>query len=357
MTTNPLQDACVSQLPELGETQPSMYAWSDWRGGCNGNKAIFPVDKTIDLNASGSKYGIGANDVDTIWVPPNVEVTVYPNWTNLSISPVKFDGTGHLGKDITYTGLFQMDTMDDSAKYIVDEKTGNRISLNDIDYIKSTITKPWETHLSECCSGVQTDKNQCGKYLPGSVKCSSYLLKCTGDTLKTDENCKAMCAADPKTCDKIKLPYCSKNPKDSYCSCIRVEEDKDYIAFKNTVVKKTGQGPRIGCSPFGKCNTGVDMIDIFLPASIIEDRKTPCDSFNSIVDQSITTAGSGNIVQTSQETGLNSDKNVNNQTPDTGMSTTTLLIILMFVLIVIGGVGGFLAMRKGKKKTDDEDSD
>jgi len=72
------QGNCLVKIPAIGRNQPPVLAWSDWRGGCNGAQASYPIPYDMNL-CSNSSNGIGVNDIDTIYVPFNVEVSVDPD--------------------------------------------------------------------------------------------------------------------------------------------------------------------------------------------------------------------------------------------------------------------------------------
>ncbi len=290
------QANCLVKIPPIGRNQPPVIAWSDWRGGCNGAQAVYPVPISRNL-CQNSDMGIGANDIDAIYVPPNVEVTVDYHCDRQE-NPVRFDGNNFLGQGINYPGLYQMDS-DQGQKFITDlYGNGNRISSNDIDVIHTYTKIPWDEHLNKCCKGEIQDPRKCGNFVAGNRECREFLSKCTAEDLKKNPGCQEMCRKDPVHCDQIKYAYCQKNPEDPWCSCMNVEKNEDYRKFANRVIEKTGQVPRIGCSPFGRCNTGVDLLDIFLPSTILSDRETPCQSYANYLDQSVTTAGNNNVVTT-----------------------------------------------------------
>lgn len=288
------QGNCLVKIPAIGRNQPPVLAWSDWRGGCNGAQASYPIPYDMNL-CSNSSNGIGANDIDTIYVPPNVEVSVDPD-CRYQRDPVRFDGTGYLGQGINYPGLYQMDT-DSGQKFIYDKyQNGKRISLNDIDVIHTRTIIPWDEHLNKCCRGEIQDQRLCGSYAAGKRECQEFLMKCSADDLKNNSGCQELCRRDPIQCDRIKFDFCQKNPSDPWCSCMNIDLNPDYQKFAQKVIDKTGQGPRIGCAPFGRCNTGIDLLNTFLPSTVLADRATPCPSYSSYLDQSVTTVGDNNVV-------------------------------------------------------------
>ena len=364
------QANCLKKIPAVGPNQPPVIAWSDWRDGCGGSEARFPMNVDVNLLYNTS-YGIGANDIDTIWVPPNVDVTVDYNG-NLMQNPVRFNGLGHLGQDITFTGLYQMDWENGDKKIYDIKNNGNSIGRQDIDVISTRINKPWTQHLNECCNGTQTNKDLCGTYKPGASVCKSFLSQCTADQLKNDLGCQTMCNADLAECDRIKLSHCNLHPEDPFCTCVNVESDPDYQKFASSVLKNTGQGPRMGCSPFGKCNTGVDLLNRFLPSYVIKDRETPCPSYQNYVDQAVTVSGSGNVTDVKQSTDIkipptvqtsggsggsnntnSSNNSVNQDGSDnsdankkSGFSMSTTMWLLLFVVCIIIGIVGYVMYGK-----------
>lgn len=356
------QDYCVARLPQIGETQPPVLAWSDHRGGCRGSTGTFPVPARADLRFGNMSYGIAQNDIDAMWVPPNVEVylngddELYHQRANIYV-----DGSHTAGSGINYPGLYQFDQNVQDIK-----PTGRFMEANDIDILTTATTKTWEEHLYGCCSNPNADVRTCGVYKPGAAVCKSRLAKCTGSKLKDDEGCQTMCRADPVACDKVKRQFCDANPSDRWCSCMNVESNPEFIALQNRIIQKTGQSPRLACSPFGRCMTGTDLTDIYLPKNIIDDRGNTCPSYTSYLDQSINTSGQGNIVTGTQSanqggaagtntsggsapgiaiqeqgTGgsnniVNFDQSLNASPPIIqGVSNQTLLIIVGFVLLVV----------------------
>lgn len=311
------QSHCASMLPEINETQPPVLAWGDYRGGCNGNKGTFPGEVDANLLYT-NRYGIGANDIDSMWIPPNMIATLSSNGENVAAGVVvSIDGSHTAGADINYPGLYQFDQ---GVPDIYGRNT--RIGLNDVDIVSTRIAKPWSDHLYSCCADAAADVRKCGQYKPGAAVCKSRLLTCTGDKLKTDEGCQNMCRSDPLTCDKIKKQYCDANPNDKWCSCMNVEQNADFIKLQDKIIQKTGQSPRLACSPFGRCMTGTDLVDIYLPKNIIDDRTNTCPSYSSYLDQSITTSGSGNIVNANQS-GSAGGGTGNNSAGTGGSSTST----------------------------------
>ncbi len=291
------QGNCLTKIPPIGRNQPSVLAWASWPGGCNGAQATYPADN-FDMNLCyNDSNGIGANDIDTIYVPPNVEVSVDEHCGHQD-KPVRFDGRGFLGQGINYPGLYQMDT-DNGQKFINDKYgNGNRISLNDIDIVHTRTTMTWDEHLNKCCKGEIEDPRLCGNYTAGKRECQEFLMKCSVDDLKNNSGCQEMCRKDPTQCDKIKYAFCNNpnNKNDPWCSCMNIDYDPAYQKFANKVIEKTGQGPRIGCAPFGRCNTGIDLLNVFIPSTVLQDRQTACPSYSSYMDQSVTTVGGNNVV-------------------------------------------------------------
>jgi len=335
---------CLNQIA-IGPNQPSVLAWSSWRegDGCGGAKATYPTNYDINL-CSSDRDGIGANDIDTIWVPPNVEVSVDYH-CEIQQNPVRFDGTGTLGQGVNYPGLYQMDD-DQGQKFIADKYgNGNRISLNDIDVVHTRITKPWDQHLYECCKGDITDDRLCGRYRSANRECQDYLSRCSVNDLKNNSGCQELCKRNPLVCDRMKFEYCSSNPNDSWCSCMNVERDPDYQKFAKKVMDKTGQGPRIGCSSFGRCNTGLDYVNIFLPSNVASDKNTPCPSYSTYLDQSVTTIGDNNVVTPTLEANINQPPSQPVPTPEViptpdqliqGLDNKYLLFIFIIFAIIVG---------------------
>lgn len=329
------QNNCVSQIPSFGETQPNVLAWADWRGGCKGSKGVFPINVDANLLFTG-QYGIGANDIDSLWVPPNVKVTLGTNGDDFNDNvSTTLDGNNTSGAGINYPGLYQLDqpALDVTGK-------ATRMGANDVDIVSTRAAYPWSEHLYKCCSGEITDARLCGQYKPGAAVCKSRLLTCTGEQLKNDEGCQTMCRADLTTCDKIKRGFCDLHPDDKYCTCMNVEDNPDYMKLEAEVIKKTGQAPRLGCSPFGRCMTGTDLLDLYLPKNIIDDKGTTCPSYSAYIDQSVTTSGDNNIVNTEQNAG-NDVKNSNTPAPEStdlikGISNKVLIIIIGLILLCIG---------------------
>lgn len=356
------QEYCVRQIPTIGETQPSVLAWSDFRGGCRGAKGTFPANG-VDTNLLYSdQYGIGANDIDSMWIPPNFRAALNTDGENPnSGTRITIDGTHTGGADINYPGLYQFDQGVGDV-----DGGGGRIWPNDVDIVSTRPTKPWSDHLYDCCANPAADVRLCGAYKPGAAVCKSRLQTCTGAKLKTDEGCQNMCRSDPTTCDKIKRQFCDANPNDRWCTCMNVEQNPDFMKLESKIIEKTGQSPRLACSPFGRCMTGTDLLDIYLPKNIIDDRRNTCPSYSSYLDQSVTTSGSGNIVNAAQtgnvggesQSGgsggagigiqdiptsgsnnvVNIEQTMNSDSIIKGINNQTLLIVLGFVLLVIAVV-------------------
>lgn len=354
------QETCVSRLPPIGETQPPVLAWPSWVGGCAGNTATFPANVDANILYT-NQYGIGANDIDAMWIPPNVVSTLSNNGSGVGgNTQIHIDGTHTAGGGINYPGLYQFE----QNVYDI-YGGGGYIGINDVDVVSNRTTQPWSDYLYSCCANPSADVRLCGAYKPGAAVCSSRLLTCTGDKLKTDEGCQNMCRSDPITCDKIKRKFCDANPNDKWCSCMNVEQNPDFIALENKIIQKTGQSPRLACSPFGRCMTGTDLLDIYLPKNIMDDRTNVCPSYSAYLDQSVTTSGTGNVVNTTQTgtaggnagsgasiglqgttTGgnnniVNTDLSLNSSPIITGISNQTLFLIIGFVLLVVAALWFF----------------
>jgi hypothetical protein len=289
------QADCLGRIPAFGEDQPNVMAWSDWRGGCHGAQGVFPANGGANLLYTDAS-GIGANDIDVMWIPPNVVSTLNTDGRNGGQGTViGINGLGTAGSEINYPGLYSFD------QGVADQYgRGTRMGLNDVDIVSNATTRPWADHLYDCCSGQITDTRLCGNYQPGAAVCKSRLQSCDGGKLKTDDSCQTMCRADPVTCDKVKYKFCVDHPTDRFCSCMNVEDNPDYQKLESRIIAKTGQAPRLACSPFGRCQTGTDLLDIYLPTTILNDRANVCPSYSSYLDQSVTTTGSGNVVNTTQ---------------------------------------------------------
>lgn len=319
------QANCLLKIPKITRTQPPVMAWSDFRGGCNGAQAIYPVPTSVNL-CQNNTHGIGANDIDALWLPPNVRASVDGHCGNQD-KPVRFYGSGHIGQGIDYPGLYQLDS-DNGQKLIYDaEGTNNRIGANDIDVIHVGADIPWDVHLNNCCGGKVNDTRMCGAFLPGAQQCKEFLNRCTADQLKNDVGCQEMCRKDPLECDKIKVAYCStdKGIADPWCSCMNIDNDPEYKKFVQKVILSTGQAPRIGCSPFGRCNTGIDLVNAFIPSIVKTDRNlSACPSYSTYIDQSLDVSGSNNVLENNQTaTVVTPPPSPTNQTTPQQPTTTT----------------------------------
>ncbi len=62
-----MEESCFLKIPDITHNQPGVYVCSNSRGGRNADVAILPLNETINLCPNPYTYGIGANEIDSIW--------------------------------------------------------------------------------------------------------------------------------------------------------------------------------------------------------------------------------------------------------------------------------------------------
>jgi len=122
---------------------------------------------------------------------------------------------------------------------------------------------------------------------------------------------------------------------------MNIDLNPDYQKFAQKVIDKTGQGPRIGCAPFGRCNTGIDLLNTFLPSTVLVVHATPCPSYLSYLDQSVTTVGDNNVV-TPTLIANETKPTTPEPTPEPPASTQKNTLVYILILIIAVFLGYFM---------------
>lgn len=339
---------CINKIPPIGPTQPGFMYWSDWRnGGCSGTQMGLPegdYNLLHGLDKLRSQFGsvIGANDIDSVWVPPNGIVDVNGNGDNGSGPIDRYTG---VGGNTGYPGLYN-------------NLDGRAMGNNDIDVINARYTKPWQQHLQECCTGLVNDQRLCGAYKPGASVCDVEFAPCTADDMKTvskptiqQRYCTNKLKNDPALSDMLKVQFCNTNPTSSWCSCLTLERDADFQAWARAFGQKFPQIPvnkmsyvdKLGLNPCRSDTT--DLTDIFLTQQIIADRN---NLPNAISIQDLTISGNNNIVNNDMQGGIgNTNPSLPSNSSDSssaeappiinGISNQNLMYLLILIVAVLLG--------------------
>jgi hypothetical protein len=341
------------------DKQPPVLAWSDYRqnGSCGGAKMELPVkDSDYGVNLCWNDKSIKHDDIDTMWIPPNMEVRVGPDCRNFMYNRQTLDGRG------SYVSMFNgPGPVVVKGRYAGGFPDQSRIGANDIDWIDVLKPRyPWSEHVKKCCGG-DMDQSTCWKFKAGSaddpnLQCRKVFQRCTGESLKTDPLCQEMCRRDPVECSKIKMEFCNANPNDSYCQCINIDKNPVYDKFKEVLLKNGKGAPRVMCTPINSCNIRHDDLSgVFLTNSMIKDIETPCPDISSLLSQEFKVDGDGNIIDTKFNAEIGSPQTVpepsktGSNPPSTNASSPAVtssassspiiyIVIIFFMLLVIVGI-------------------
>lgn len=295
--------ACYT--PTYGLTQPNAQFWNNV--GCTGkNMQLIPGGPNGSgnpYNLRGGQYGIDQDDVDGMWIPPNV-TAVISNW-----------GFEDSDGDRRMKGSYDGSKIGNEHLGLIPKmQIEGIVWSNDADQIQLNINYPWKDHLKKCCVGELTGDRMCGKYKVGSIDCDSGVFDtCTADDIKIRGNpnqqqkyCGNWCNANKQQCDLVKNTFCQANPKDVMCTCINLEHDPSYQEWAKKFGAKYPGVPLnkmsyIDANGRNTCRSDTtDLVNIFLPQQVIQDRIQPPTAY-SIQDLSTTVQGSGNIVTTDQQ--------------------------------------------------------
>jgi len=273
-----------------------------------------PVPAPVHLNYDPKLETIGMNDIDALWVPPNMNIVAdacgNPKYCTIGQNTVTYSGSGG---NTGYPGLYW--PINDSIG-INNIDTLNIMLSNDVDETnpKNTVPYTWNRHLEKCCLGEADDARMCGAYSPNSALCSNVFSSCTGTDLKNSVNqypsyqsqyCKSQCVNHPATCESVKKSYCDVNPEDPWCTCMKLPDTPDYKKWVQLMNQKF---PGMVINPLSyrdadaknPCVAGLsnDLIDIFIPYELLADIGHLPTTY-SIQDLSV--SGNNNVVTSSQD--------------------------------------------------------
>jgi hypothetical protein len=79
------------------------------------------------------------------------------------------------------------------------------------------------TPLARCCTdGADATLAECAPgYCPASTKCAEYMQSLCSTRFADEGPCKTWCTNRPGQCDAGAIDYCSRNPADPFCACLR----------------------------------------------------------------------------------------------------------------------------------------
>jgi len=229
--------------------EPNAFFWNF--PGCQGTKTMSlpPGDYVSLYEWRNDPTKIGLNDIDGLWVPPNMTVQLFNEWN-------------YQGANATFEpGLH------------ADLNNPNRgIGRNMADSIKIHRTRPWRDFLVDCCRGrndiAGVNPTSCGKFW--------------GNT--TDGSCNA-----------VMDQYCTEYPNDIACSCYSVPIlDTDPEDIKRAKVRPDCWSQK--CATAG-----------YIPTNL---RGRPCPDIK-ICKQNIDLLGSNNMTTSSQFIQDCSDRSTN----------------------------------------------
>jgi len=253
---------CDSRSTNITYQEPNAIFWSS--PNCSGRQMELTAGEYPNLDNAPITNGIriGINDIDSMWIPPNMTATVYDsrNFGN------------QLG---TYSAGLYSD-LNNPRLYA---------GRNQIDSIKITRKMPWIDHLTNCCTG---------KVSNGATPQSCGMFWGKGNDLGL--------------CDDLMETYC-KNPahqNDAKCSCYGVPVMKD-DPLDVRLIKAQPKCWSEKCATYG-----------YLPSNMV---KSPCPDVK-ICKQDIRLPGSNNIVRENQYIQDCSDRNINSSSnPSSGSSS------------------------------------
>jgi len=211
--------------------EPNALIWAVQN--CNGAQTIVSPGEYKTLDGT----NVGRNNIDSMWIPPNMEMDVYngPDFTEASA---------------TYKGGLYTD---------LNNPRINNVGINSIDSLKLRRTKPWTDHLISCCMG-----DVVGGASP--EKCGTYWGK--------GNNAMGLC-------DSLMETYCKAHPSDEKCSCYSMPEKPD----DPIEVKVLKANP--------KCWSQTCSVSGYMPSNLVNQQ---CPNIK-ICKQDISALGTNNIVQ------------------------------------------------------------
>jgi hypothetical protein len=248
---------------------------------------------------------VGTEDIDAIWVPPNMQVVADG-----------CDGRScDYGFKVTYLGD-QSSTGYTGQYWPVPPPMGiNRIGTLNIRYIDdldetdpdraARVEYPWKRVLQKCCTG---NFQGCGTdYQPGGPGCAAQFDTCSGADLISDgallpsyqkQYCQKQCRGDMQKCDLIKKSYCADNPLDPWCACMIMDQTNEYREWLKSFTAKYPSIPASrlmyrGVDGANVCrdNLSTDLTEMLIPYELTKSIGYLPDSY-SIVD--LTISGSNN---------------------------------------------------------------
>lgn len=171
--------SCNDKIPAITRNEQNVQFWS--HVGCLDRQSTYGEKVMYGL------YGepIGPDDIDSVYVPPHMEVVAY-NHDMLKTS----DPGSWVNKYVnTASNRGMYANLNDSDPIIIQ---GNKIGINDINSFEIIKKYPWEQHLAYCCAGSdKVSPEQCGNYWGkgDSGVCDSFLEKDWCPTHKDDPLC------------------------------------------------------------------------------------------------------------------------------------------------------------------------
>lgn len=338
-------------------TQPNPRFWNNYNNLSSGLMELDPGDYNL---LQGSGFGVGANDIDVIYVPPNYTITA--------------NSDGRSGANPAFATFTGTDSNTDEPG-VYWNFSGNTygIGINNIDVLgikqatdldetdpdgTKTVPYTWDRFKGKCCAGA-LPSSSCGIHAPGATgsDCNRVFKSCTGTDLKIpyDSNpsyrsqyCSAMAKANTSTGDIIKKKYCSSNPSDSFCSCMNLTSTAEYIRWAKimnikhpeVVISPLMYMDAAGGNPCRKHLT-TDMQTQFIPSELIKQIGHLPSSY-SITD--LTVSGNNNILTDIKIDGRSvappasgsaggSDKPANMSDIPTDISYTNYIIIAFVIII------------------------
>jgi hypothetical protein len=341
-------------------TQPAARFWPSYRelGGA-GDLGLGEYDLLSSRPA-----GIWGNDIDVIYVPPNWNVrgTIDHHYG----ASADFNGSGsqnagfpgvYWNFNISGVGIQDIDHLWITQKQDIDE--------TDPDGTK-TVPYTWDRFRGKCCVGALTS-DVCGIHQFGTNgnDCNDVYKNCKGSDLKIpygsnppyrSQYCSKLAQSNNSIGDLIKEQYCTENPTDSFCSCMNLTNNPEYIRWSQLMNAKH---PEIVISPlmyldvngYNPCRKHLttDMQTQFIPSELIAQIGHLPTSY-SISD--LTVSGNNNVLSnvsssvTNTSTQLPSNSNTtpapdksntdkSNSTPTTQNYTNYLLILFVIIIAII----------------------
>lgn len=343
------------QVPSIGRTEPKARFWRNFEDKLGRDSYHMDLAPGYHKNLDSGSYKIRNNDVDSVWVPPNMTVKMWGDYRY---------NNGKSGNSGTYTSQGYSNYDDPwvirGVKGLYSpidlyKPSGSTLTRDDADTIQVIRNRSWDEHLNDCCTGkAQSEQGyeqwQCGSFKPGADVCKEFVNKCDGKTLKAQAqlnngNCLDLCKANPTACNQVKLSYCKtdEGKADPWCSCINADETQEYKEYVAKVQHKYGVLPKKTCSAFGGCAIGADLYNMFLPTYLVEEQKQTCPPID-ITDQSVVVDGDGNIIDVVQATGTGTDDNTDNTSNDDDNDSSDsalpiepkyLLMIFIFIILIL----------------------